>query len=71
MIELRQVIRDLKKHIPGGPLSGRELVDSVIAGLEAIDSRLVEIERKLPADTTFSLKSDSPSAKNAVTSSNS
>ena len=48
MAEPRAVIRELKRHIQRGALSGSEFADAVVDAFEAIEKRLIEIEGRLP-----------------------
>ena len=63
MRELREIIRGLKDQARSGTLDLKATVEA----LEAVDKRIVAIERRLPPAKTIEIKSTKPSAGGAFT----
>jgi hypothetical protein len=61
--ELREIIRGLKAQAKSGTLDLKATVEA----LEAVDKRIVAIERRLPPAKTMEIKSPKPSAGGAFT----
>ena len=61
MRELREIIRGLKAQAKSGTLDLKATVEA----LEAVDKRIVAIEKRLPPAKTIETKSPKPSAGGA------